>query len=157
MNIKTTNEITNGIFSTTVTITEFGSDMLTSEEELNLLDNYSCKLRYKNLNFVRYFKKVDNELVFADESEEGVEKEKIELVVTDVAIPVDKYFKAEYKIALNKIKDSDVTGDVITTKESMCEAKCKVFADEIKEGLKAILEEIRNKTTSFEGTTEEMI
>ncbi len=156
MIIKTTNEITNGVFSTILTVDSFGSDTLSGEEELNLLNNYSCKLRYKDLSFIRRFKVVDNELVIVDETDGTTGVAEVELAVTDMTIPVNKNFKAEYKIALNKIKDEEIS-DVLTTKELICEAKCKTFADTVKEGLKVILDEIRNKATNFEGTSEEMI
>ena len=38
MNILTTHDITNGVFSTVITISSFGSEMLSKEEELNLLN-----------------------------------------------------------------------------------------------------------------------
>jgi hypothetical protein len=152
MNIKTTNEITNGVFSTVVTVVGFGSDMLSGEEELNLLNNYSCKLKYKDLDFAGKFKVVDGELKMT-EDEDGAD---VELAVLDMSIPVNKGFKAEYKIALNKIKDDEVN-EILTSKEMICEAKCILFSTVVKEGLKNIIEEIRNKATSFEGITEEMI
>lgn len=152
MNITTTNDITNGTFSTVITVTSFGADTLSAEEELNLLNNYSCKLRYKELNFSKKFKVVDGELTVT-EDEDGV---LVEISVSDIAIPINKNFKAEYKIALNKIQDDEI-GDVLTSKEMVCEAKCKLFASVVKEELKRIVEEIRNKSTSFEGTIEEMI
>ena len=55
MIIKTTNEINNGVFSTALTVAGFGSDKFSEEEELNLLENFSCKLRYKDLTFVKRF------------------------------------------------------------------------------------------------------
>lgn len=152
MNITTTNDITNGVFSTVITIASFGADTLSSEEELNLLNNYSCKLRYKDLNFTGKFKIVDGELTMT-EDEDGAE---VEIAVADITIPVNKSFKAEYKISLSKVQDTEI-GDILTTKEMICEAKCKLFAEVVKDGLKAILEEIRSKSTGFEGTTEEMI
>ena len=152
MNIITTNEITNGVFSTVITVASFGADTLSSEEELNLLNNYSCKLRYKDLDFSGKFKVVDGELTITDD----VDGVLVELAVSDIAIPINKNFKAEYKIALNKIQDNEI-GEVLITKEMVCEAKCKLFASVVKEGLRVILEDIRSKSTSFEGTTEEMI
>lgn len=152
MNITTTNEITNGVFSTVIAVTGFGADTLSGEEELNLLNNYSCKLRYKDLDFIGKFKIVDGELTMTDD-EDSVE---VELAVSDMAIPINKNFKAEYKIALNKIQDSEI-GDILTSKEMICEAKCILFANVVKEGLRKILEEVRSKSTSFEGTTEDMI
>ena len=152
MNIITTNEIENGVFSTVIKVASFGADTLSSEEELNILNNYSCKLRYKDLDFCGRFKIVDGELTMTND-EDGVE---VEIAVSDLAIPINKNFKAEYKIALNKIQDSEV-GDILTSKEMVCEAKCILFANVVKEGLKNILDEIRNKSTSFEGSTEEMI
>jgi len=152
MNITTTNEITNGVFSTVITVASFGADTLSSEEELNLLNNYSCKLRYKDLDFSGKFKVVDGELTITEDEDGAL----VELAVSDIAIPVNKNFKAEYKIALNKIQDNEI-GEVFTTKEMVCEAKCKLFASVVKEGLRVILEDIRSKSTSFEGTTEEMI
>lgn len=152
MNITTTNEITNGVFSTVITVSSFGADTLSSEEELNLLNNYSCKIRYKDLDFSGKFKVVDGELTLTEDEDAAL----VELAVSDIAIPVNKNFKAEYKIALNKIQDDEVTGE-LTSKEMVCEAKCKLFASVVKEELKRIVEEIRSKSTSFEGSTEEMI
>ena len=100
MNITTKNDITNGTFSTVITVTSFGADTLSAEEELNLLNNYSCKLRYKALDFSKKFKVVDGELTIT-EDEDGV---LVEISVSDIAVPINKNFKAEYKIALNKIK-----------------------------------------------------
>ena len=152
MNVTTTNDITNGVFSTVITVSSFGADTLSSDEELNLLNNYSCKIRYKDLDFSGKFKVVDGELTLTEDEDAAL----IELAVSDLAIPVNKSFKAEYKIALNKIQDDEVAGD-LTSKEMVCEAKCKLFASVVKEELKRIVEEIRSKSTSFEGTTEEMI
>ena len=152
MIIKTTNEITNGVFSTVLTVAGFGSDKFSAEEELNLLENFSCKLRYKDLTFLKAFKIVDNQLELTSVSDGA----NIELVVQDMVIPVNKTFKAEYKIAINKIKDDELN-DVLTTKELVCEAKCRTFAESVKDGLKTILDELESKVTNFEGTTEEMI
>jgi hypothetical protein len=152
MNIKTTNEITNGVYTTTITAVDFGYDMLSSEEELNILNNYSCKLKYKDLDFVGKFKVIDGEVMMT-EDEDGSD---IEIAVSDMIIPINKDFKAEYKVAVNKIKDEEVN-DILASKEMICEAKCILFTTVVKNALASILEEVRNKATNFEGTTEEMI
>lgn len=183
MNILTTHDITNGVFSTVITISSFGSEMLSKEEELNLLNNYSCKLRYKDLDFTGDFKIVDGELKMVNKNTEVSNPEDsgttegtgdgensditttsenvestahVEIAVSDIAIPINKNFKAEYKIALNKIQDSEL-GDIFTSKEMVCEAKCILFDNVVKKELARILEEIRNNARSFEGTAEEMI
>lgn len=155
MIIKTTNEITNGVFSTVITVERFGSEEFSSDEELNILNNYSCRLRYKDLDFSRKFNVVDNKLnMLPEETDESGEY--VKLIVTDMLIPMNENFKAEYKIGLKQIKDEEI-GDILSTKEMICEARCMTFADVVKEGLKAILNDVRAKSTGFEGSVEEMI
>lgn len=201
MNVAVTNEINNGVFSTAVKITSFGGETLTAQEELNILDNYSSKVRYKDLDFSGYFKVVEGHPVLvewkepekvedntgntgdkgetgdteqiegADETEKentetGINTQsagtpvenlqKLEILASNISIPVNPNFLAAYKTSLHNVLDEEI-GEILKTPELVCQAKCILFASVVKTELKRIVTEARKKANSFEGTTVELI
>lgn len=153
MNVVVTNDIKNEEFSTIVSIESFGDTTLTSDEELALIDNYASKIIYKNLNFSRKFKVAEG-LPIISEDEDAVE---VAIRLNNLEIPIDANFKATYSTSLKKTLDAEVDETVLTTKELVCEAKCILFADVIKEELKRIKADLTSKAVGFEGETEETI
>lgn len=152
MNILTTNDIENNVFTTTISVKEMGSSDLTSEQEIAICKDFPSKIIFKNLEFKGKFSVSDNVPMLTN----GDSDEEVSLTLTNQEILVDENFTATYRVDMNKVADSEI-GTILNTKELVCQAKCILFANVIKTELKKILDDIRAKATAFTGETEEII
>ncbi|MBQ4523350.1 MAG: hypothetical protein IJA10_10440 [Lachnospiraceae bacterium] len=152
MNLLITNDIDDNVFSTTISVKEMGSSELTNEQEIAICKDFPRKVIFKNLDFTGKFSVVDNAPVLTN----GNDDEEVTLTLTNQEISVDENFVATYRTDMKKVADSEL-GAILNTKELVCQARCLLFTSVVKAELKRILDDIREKATSFTGETEEMI
>ena len=152
MNLLITNDIEDNVFSTSISVKEMGSSELTSEQEIAICKDFPSKVIFKNLDFTGKFSIVDNTPVLTN----GDDDEEVALTLTNQEISVNENFVATYRTDMKKVSDGEL-GTILNTKELLCQARCLLFTSVVKTELKRILDDIREKATSFSGETEEMI
>ena len=152
MNIHCQPDINDNKISSVITITEFGNQTLTPEEEMAMLTNYPTILEYKTL----VFKKKLNIDVTGEIIEDATNGEELEVKLINKKILVDKDFKAEFGIAL---KDIDTTSlkTIFNTKVKYAQGLNKCFELVVTEALETIVTAIRNQSNNFEVSTDKLI
>ena len=152
MNIHCQPDINDNKISSVITITEFGNQTLTPEEEMAMLTNYPTILEYKTL----VFKKKLNIDVTGEIIEDATNGEELEVKLINKKILVDKDFKAEFGIAL---KDIDTTSlkTIFNTKVKYAQGLNKCFELVVTEALENIIIGIRGQSNNFEVSTDKLI
>lgn len=153
LNIK--HDIENNVFSTVVTVDSLGTELLSEDEEKELLHDFPSKIAYKNLSFTRNVKmngslpEVTSEEVTDDTSG----------TIVSVSVPplsnkeilVDENFEATYRIDVSKISSSAIDENVLTSAELVAQAYCIVYDAVICDAVTDIMKSIREKAPMFSG------
>lgn len=152
MNIHCEPSINDNKISSVITITEFGNQTLTPEEEIEMLVNYPTTLEYKTLVFKKKLNVDVNGKIIEDETT----GEELEVKLINKKILVDKDFKAEFGIAL---KDIDTTSlkTIFNTKVKYAQGLNKCFELVVTEALETIITGIRSQSNDFEVYTDKLI
>ena len=152
MYLKAKNDIENNIFSTTVTVDSFGSELMSEDEEKELLSNFPTKIAYRNLIFSKNIKLNGTVPEITDEEVDGTTIVAVNLpALSNKEILLDKDFVANYKIDIAKISNTSVDKNVLTTKELVGQAYCLIFQTVICDAVKETMDKVREKAPSFEG------
>ena len=155
MDLQIKHDIENNIFSTVITIAGLGTEVFSEEEENEMLRNFPSKIVYKNLDFS------GNIIMNADVTEVTDITEVANNSIVTVTLPplsnkeilLDRNFRAEYKIDVNKVPNSAVDKKVLTTKELVAYAYCAIYDKVICDAITKIMDNIRSKAPAFEGET----
>ncbi len=157
MDLKVSKNIDNNIFSVNITVDAFGTELLSEDEEKNLLENFPVKLAYRNLTFSRNIKMEGSVPVITDSeptTTDGVSNGVVKVTLPPLSnkeIQIDDDFNAYYKIDYAKIPSGLIDGTVIKTKEIMAQVYCEIFADVVCNAVQEIMTEVRKKAPAFEG------
>lgn len=157
MDLKVSKNIDNNIFSVNITVDAFGTELLSEDEEKNLLENFPVKLAYRNLTFSRNIKMEGSVPVITDSeptTTDGVSNGVVKVTLPPLSnkeIQIDDDFNAYYKIDYAKIPSGLIDGTVIKTKEIMAKVYCEIFADVVCNAVQEIMTEVRKKAPAFEG------
>lgn len=157
MDLKVSKNIYNNIFSVNITVDAFGTELLSEDEEKNLLENFPVKLAYRNLTFSRNIKMEGSVPVITDSeptTTDGVSNGVVKVTLPPLSnkeIQIDDDFNAYYKIDYAKIPSGLIDGTVIKTKEIMAQVYCEIFADVVCNAVQEIMTEVRKKAPAFEG------
>lgn len=149
MKFSTVRAVNDGKFSSTISFLEYGTDLLTADEEAALLKSYPTELEYSEVQFTAQVSVQGGNIVLGSGQD-------VKVSVTNKIIPIDENFVAEYRIDLNHISDAEVTGK-LTSKELVAQAKCMIFESKVLEELTSELTETRNKANSFAVNSEVII
>lgn len=149
MKFSTVRSVVDGKFGSTIQFLEYGTDSLTAEEEEKLFKSYPATLEFSSIQFTEKVSVQGGNIVLGS-------GQNVKVSVTNKIIPINKTFVAEYRIALNHIPDSEVTGQ-LTSKELVAQAKSMIFEAKIVEKLREILTETRKKANSFTSEDEIVI
>lgn len=159
MDLKITKNIDNNIFSTSVTVDAYGTELLSETEEKDMLLNFPVKLAYRNLTFSRNIK-LEGSVPVITETEpdvtDGVSNGIVKVTLPPLSnkeIQIGDDFNAYYKIDYTKIPSGLLDKDTIKTKEILAQAYCEIFADVVCEAVQEIMTEVRKKAPAFEGET----
>ena len=150
MKINSVRNVTDGKFGASIKFEDYGTALLTAEEEEELLKSYPATLKYKDITFTENVDVVGGNVVV------GSGSQSVTVSVTNKELPIDKTFEAVYRISVNNVADSEVTGK-LTTKELVAQAKSMIFEAKVLEKLTQLLEATRNKANSFVNESEIVI
>lgn len=153
MDLQIKHDIDNNVFSTSITIAGLGTEVFSEDEEMEMLKNFPSKVSYRNLDFTK-------NIIMNGVVPEVTDKNSSDSVVAVTLPPLsnkeillNKDFLAEYKIDINKIPNSAVDKNVLTTKELVAYAYCAVYDRVICDAVTEIMENLRSKAPAFEGET----
>ncbi len=174
MDLQIKHDIENNIFSTVITIAGLGTEVFSEEEEHEMLRNFPSKIVYKNLDFSgniimngtvpEVTEEKPNEPSASDKTEDVEVTDTTEVAnnsIVTVTLPplsnkeilLDRNFRAEYKIDVNKVPNSAIDKNVLTTKELVAYAYCAIYDKVICNAITKIMDNIRSKAPAFEGET----
>lgn len=150
MDLKISHDIENNVFSTVITVDGFGTEQLSEDEEKELLEDFPSKIAYKNLIFTKYIKMNGSVPEVVDEDDgTGIVVSIPPLSNREIVINED--FDANYKIDINKIPNSALDNEVLTTKELVAQAYCAIYDAVIVDAVEDIMNNIRTKAPAFSG------
>jgi hypothetical protein len=144
-----TQSLKDGIYSVSIEFDSYGRRDLTSTQEREIIENYGCKLIFKDIDFSDYYK-VENGSVVKGTSSDG---DLVKLNLNNQEIPLNGGLLLEYKVKSEALSDS-VIGTNLTSKEKVATAMCKLFADKCEEAITKIIDEAVAKTDDFESVTD---
>ena len=144
-----TQSLKDGVYSLTIEIDSYGRRDLTASQEKEIIENYGCKLIYKDIEFSDYYK-VENGNVVRGTSGDG---DLVKLNLNNQEIPLNGGLLLEYKVKAEALSDS-VVGVKLTTKEKVATAMCKLFAEKVEEAITKIIDKAIEKTDDFESVTD---
>ena len=144
-----TQSLKDGVYSVTIEFDSYGRRDLTASQEKEIIENYGCKLIYKDIEFSDYYK-VENGNVVRGTSGDG---DLVKLNLNNQEIPLNGGLLLEYKVKAKALNDS-VVGEKLTTKEKVATAMCKLFAEKVEEAITKIIDKAIEKTDDFESVTD---
>ena len=144
-----TQSLKDGVYSVTIEFDSYGRRDLTASQEKEIIENYGCKLIYKDIEFSDYYK-VENGNVVKGTSGDG---DLVKLNLNNQEIPLNGGLLLEYKVKAESLSDS-VVGEKLTTKEKVATAMCKLFAEKVEEAITKIIDKAIEKTDDFESVTD---
>ena len=144
-----TQSLKDGVYSVTIEFDSYGRRDLTASQEREIIENYGCKLIYKDIEFSDYYK-VENGNVVKGTSGDG---DLVKLNLNNQEIPLNGGLLLEYKVKAGALSDS-VVGENLTTKEKVATAMCKLFAEKVEEAITKIIDKAIEKTDDFESVTD---
>lgn len=151
MKINQKNEILENVVSTDISVEVLGTSVLTQEEELELLHNFTRCIEFNKIEFISNMKMNGNIPEITDDPIDGTNV--VEVTINDIInkqYPVDENLHIYFSVDCTKIPDSELN-DVMDTKEKLATAKVVLFAEKIREEISEKLKEIREMSNKFEG------
>ena len=143
-------DIKNNTYITLLKPLEFGTNSMTSIQELEMLKDTPQILRYVDIDFTGKFKVLDGLPVISTE-DDAVE---ISLALNNQEFLIDENFEVSLSVDANKIASSEVDGVVFTTKQLVAQAKIILYETKVLERIETLLDEARAHINKFEETTE---
>lgn len=157
MQLKITHDIENNIFTTVLTVDSFGTEQLSEDDEKELLNDFPTKIAYRNLTFTKNVTMSGSVPVVTDTAITSENEDTIVAVtippISNKEVQIDENFNAVYKIDVNKIPNSAVDANVLTTKELVAQAYCVVFDAVVEGAVGTAMTAIRAKAPAFAGET----
>lgn len=153
MYLKITNDIENNVFSTMINIDSFGTEQLSEDEEKEMLKDFPTKVAFRNLVFKKNVKMNGTVPEVTDEEAgEGIVAVTLP-ALSNKEVLLDENFEVSYRVDVNKISNTAVDENVLTTKELVAQAYCVVFDEVIRAEVERIMTELRKKAPAFSGET----
>ena len=160
-----TQSLKDGVYSVTIEFDSYGRRDLTASQEKEIIENYGCKLIYKDIEFSDYYKVENGNVVRGTYGDGDLISEisfsmqfitfgdLVKLNLNNQEIPLNGGLLLEYKVKAEALSDS-VVGEKLTTKEKVATAMCKLFAEKVEEAITKIIDKAIEKTDDFESVTD---
>lgn len=149
MKFVTTRTVDKNVLSVTIAFKEYGTGVLTAEEEKEILESYPVDLVYNDITFR------GNYQVSAGDVVANGGGDQIELTLNNRRVKVDETFTVTYRVDAKTIPASALAGkNHLNKAELLAQGYCKLFEDKVKAQLDTILQATRNKFNSFESSDE---
>ena len=135
-------------YSVVVKFKEFGSNILTPEDEQKLIDDFCPKFRLSDITFEDKYKVENNKIIKDDGTGEDVN-----LTVPNKEIAINELLEFGYTIHSDQISDSEIQTQ-LKTSDLVCKAKIQLFVDKVSDKIDTILTELAKALDGFEETEE---
>lgn len=127
MRILPQRSIENNVYSVKIKPLEWGTPILTAEEELEMLKDIPQTLRYADIDFTENFKIVNGLPVVS--SDEG--SVTVTLDLRGREFPLDENFELSLSVGAGKIPDLEIDDKVLTNKHLVAQAKIITYETKI--------------------------
>lgn len=151
MKILPIRTIENDVYTTTIKPSEFGTNLMTSGEEIEMLKNTPKTLAYVDIDFTEKFKIGSDGLPVVSTDPDAVE---ISLDLNNREYLLDENFEVSLSVDANKIPTSEIDDAVLTDKYLVAQAKVITYETKVLARIKELLDEARGHMNTFENTVE---
>lgn len=145
MKILPQRSIENNVYSVKIKPLEWGTPILTAEEELKILKDIPQTLRYADIDFTEKFKIV-NGLPVISSDEDSVT---VTLDLRGREFPLDENFELSLSVDASKIPDSEIDDKVLTNRHLVAQAKIITYETKIIDQITKLLNEAATHINGF--------
>ena len=146
MNFETKHEVHNGVFSTKIDFTAYGTEEMDALHEEALFEDLGLPVfNLGELNYTGKFSVDADKRIVADE----ISGEEVKLIVNSKLLTVGPGFSVSYSADAADVPNSEV-GTILNSKKLVAEAKCVLFDNVVKAKIKEIIEAAKAEKTRFE-------
>lgn len=144
-----TQTLKDNIYTVRIIFEDYGRKELTPKEEKEIVENFGCKLLFKDIDFSGYYKIENGNVVPTEESNGDL----VKLNLNNQEVYLNSSLELEYSVKVDSLSDS-VIGEHLTSKNKVAIAMCKLFADKIEKAITKVIDEAIAKTDDFESESE---
>lgn len=141
-------DLTNDVYSVKIMFDSFGSEEMSKEDELKILDDHGPATINVGGKFIGKY--IDGEVQLGEPTEEEVDAIKLELVRNLDTVELNEGMVVDYKIDANSIIMTDKLAEAFETKNKVAEAKAELFVAVIKQRIEDAVTEWKQSATDFD-------
>ena len=141
-------DLTNDVYSVKIMFDSFGSEEMSKEDELKILDDHGPATINVGGKFIGKY--IDGEVQLGEPTEEDVDAIKLELVRNLDTVELNEGMVIDYKIDANSVIMTDKLAEVFETKNKVAEAKAELFVAVIKQRIEDAVTEWKQSATDFD-------
>lgn len=141
-------DLTNDVYSVKIMFDSFGSEEMSKEDELKILDDHGPAIINVGGKFIGKY--IDGEVQIGEPTEEEVNAIKLELVRNLDTVELNEGMIVDYKIDANSIIMTDRLTEAFKTKDKVAEAKAELFVAVIKQRIEDAVTEWKKSATDFD-------
>ena len=153
MKILPERNIENDVYTTVIRPLIFGTETMTSQEEIEMLKNTPKTLAYADINFTGKFKVIDGLPVMSEDTDAV----KVSLNLNNKEYIIDENLELSLSIDandINKVSLAEIDSVVLTDKYLVAQAKIILYETKVLARIKELLDEARSHMNTFEDTVE---
>lgn len=141
-------DLTNDVYSVKIMFDSFGSEEMSKEDELKILDDHGPATINVGGKFIGKY--INGEVQIGEPTEEEIDAIKLELVRNLDTVELNEGMTVDYKIDANSIIMTDKLTEVFETKNKVAEAKAELFVAVIKQRIEDAVTEWKQSASDFD-------
>lgn len=153
MKFSIVRDLTNEVYSVKFSFDSFGSEDMSVEDELKILDDHGPAVINIGGKFIGTYK--DGEIIVGEPSNDDTDSVKLEFVRNYENVEINEDMSIDYKISADSIIMTDRLTETFETKNKVAEAKAELFVAVIKQRLIDAVEAWKKLTTDFDSINPE--
>ncbi len=141
-------DLTNDVYSVKIMFDSFGSEEMSKEDELKILDDHGPATINVGGKFIGKY--INGEVQIGEPTEEEIDAIKLELVRNLDTVELNEGMIVDYKIDANSIIMTDKLAEAFETKNKVAEAKAELFVAVIKQRIEDAVTEWKKSASDFD-------
>lgn len=141
-------DLTNDVYSVKIMFDSFGSEEMSKEDELKILDDHGPATINVGGKFIGKY--IDGDVQIGEPTEEEIDAIKLELVRNLDTVELNEGMVVDYKIDANSIIMTDKLAEAFETKNKVAEAKAELFVAVIKQRIEDAVTEWKKSASDFD-------
>ncbi len=141
-------DLTNDVYSVKIMFDSFGSEEMSKEDELKILDDHGPATINVGGKFIGKY--INGEVQIGEPTEEEIDAIKLELVRNLDTVELNEGMVVDYKIDANSIIMTDKLAEAFETKNKVAEAKAELFVAVIKQRIEDAVTEWKKSASDFD-------